>query len=427
MADKTGHVARLKGSLLISRDFGILVVALMVVSLGFGLLAPIIPDLARKLGITDGAMGGIFALFAVAYVLAMPPSGYLTDRLGRKTMLISGIAIFGCTTLMLAFITDALQFAILRSLEGVGAAMTAPSAFALVIDLVPEEKRATAMGVEGTAQVLGIFGGPAVGGFVAGEINFYYPFYVGAALAFICCIIVYMVKEPPVKMHQEHPSLLTMFGAWKRNVEENRKLVALTARGLVMGVVQGLWNLGLILFWYDRIGMTYTEVGIAISIGTAVMASGTIYFGTLADKHGKMPFILVGGALMASGLGVMAFAQELIHVYLLMIVMDLGAAMSNPSVGALLADVMLKEERGRVMGAYQTVQGIGNIIGFTALGVVYEVISPEAPIMMCAAALALATLIMAVFVRERRAVPGGPCASDTSRSAPVVSKPNEKD
>jgi MFS family permease len=236
-----------------------------------------------------------------------------------------------------------------------------------------------------------------------------------------------MVKEPPVKKHQEHPSLLTMFGAWKRNVDENRKLVALTARGLVMGVVQGLWNLGLILFWYDRIGMTYTEVGIAISIGTAVMASGTIYFGTLADKHGKMPFILAGGALMASGLGAMAFAQELIHVYLLMIVMDLGAAMSNPSVGALLADVMLKEERGRVMGAYQTVQGLGNIIGFTALGVVYDVISPEAPIVMCAAALALATLIMAVFVRERKAVPGGACAQDASRSAPVVSEPGGKD
>jgi len=413
-------LARLKNSLLISRDFGILVVALMVVSLGFGLLAPIIPDLARKLGISDGEMGGIFALFAVAYVLAMPPSGYLTDRLGRKAMLISGIAVFGCTTLLLAFITDAFQFAVLRSLEGVGAAMTAPSAFALVIDLVPEEKRATAMGVEGTAQVLGVLGGPAVGGFVAGEINFYYPFYVGAALAFVCCIIVYLVKEPAVKVTQEHPSLLTMFGAWKRNVEQNRKLVALTVRGLVMGIVQGLWNLGLILFWYDRIGMTYTEVGIAISIGTAVMASGTIYFGTLADKHGKIPFILAGGALMASGLGFMALAESTVHVYLLMIVMDLGAAMSNPSVGALLADVMLKEERGRVMGAYQTVQGVGNIIGFTALGVAYEAISPEAPILMCAVALAVATLIIAVFVRDRRPAGSGPNESEGAKVAAVT-------
>ncbi len=396
---------------LLTGDFATLVVALAVVSLGFGLLVPITPDLARSLGISDGQMGGIFALFAVTYVLALPPSGYLTDRVGRKAMLLSGIAVFGFTTLALAFVTDALQFAVLRGLEGVGAAMTAPSAFALVVDLVPEDKRASAMGIEGTAQVLGILGGPAVGGFVAGEIDFYYPFYVGAALSFLCCAIVYRIHEPPVRESQEHPSILTMFGAWKRNVEQNRKLVALTVRGLVMGIVQGLWNLGLILFWYDRIHMSYTEVGIAVSIGTGVMAAGTFYFGTLADKYGKIPFILTGGALMAAGLGIMTLASEVMHVYILMVVMDLGAAMSNPSVGALLADVMLKEERGRVMGAYQTVQGIGNIIGFTALGVVYELVSPEAPMVICSAALVVATLIIAVYVRERPVHHGLPDAT----------------
>lgn len=405
------RLRKAKSTFLISRDFGILVAAIMVVSLGFGLLAPIIPDLARKLGISDAEMGGIFALFAVTYVLAMPPSGYLTDRIGRKAMLISGIAIFGATTLLLAFITDALQFAAVRALEGVGAAMTAPSAFALVVDLVPEDKRATAMGVEGTAQLIGVFMGPAVGGFIAGEINFYYPFYVGGALAFVCLAIVYTIHEPKTTRPREHPSLLTMFGAWRRNMEHDRNLVALTTRGLVMGIVQGLWNLGLILFWYDRISMSYTEVGIAISVGTAVMAAGTLYFGTLADKYGRIPFILMGGAIMAAGLGVMSVAQTVLHVYILVAIMDFGAAMSNPAVGALLADTMLKEERGRVMGAYQTVQGIGSIIGFTALGVAYEMISPEAPILMCTVALAIATLIIALFVREakpsRREAPAG--------------------
>jgi MFS family permease len=400
MAEAKGRGSRARSSLFLSRDFGILVMALAVVSLGFGLLAPIVPQLAARLGMSEGEMGGVFALFSVAFVLALPPAGYLTDRVGRKTMLVSGIMVFASTTLLMAFITDALQFAVLRTLEGVGAAMTAPSAFALVVDLVPADKRATAMGIEGTAQTLGIFGGPAIGGFVAGEINFYYPFYVGAALAFACSAVVMLVREPEVKGSQEHPSLLTMFGAWKRNAEQNRKLSALTVRGLVMGIVQGLWNLGLLLYMYDRIGMTETEVGIALSLGTGAMAAGTLYFGKMADKHGRLPFLLGGGALMAAGLGMVVFATDVVHIYILMVVMDLGGAMSNPSVGALLADVMMKEERGRVMGAYQTVQGIGNIIGFSALGFAYEAISPEAPIVMCTLALAVATGIIAVFVRE---------------------------
>jgi len=65
-----------------------------------------------------------------------------------------------------------------------------------------------------------------------------------------------------------------------------------------------------------------------------------------------------------------------------------------------LADVMAKEERGRVMGAYQTVQGVGNIVGFSALGVMYERISPKAPIIAGAGALAAATSIIALFVGE---------------------------
>lgn len=395
----------LRASIFMSRDFSILIFAEIVVGLGFGLLAPIVPKFIEILNIQEAEMGILYALFAVSFVLAMPPSGYLADRIGRKKMLIGGVLLFGITTLALAFINAPWQFAILRIFEGVGAAMAAPAGFALTIDLVPAEKRATALAAVGTAETIGIFAGPAIGGFVAGQINFYYPMYVGAALSFACAYILSLIHEPPIGEMAEKSSLLTMFGAWKRNVEQNRKLIALTTRGLVMGVVQGLWNLGLIWFWYYKVGMDPTEVGVAISIGTVVMALGTIPFGALSDKHGRVPFILMGGSLMVSGLALMALVTDVWQVFLLVAIQEFGAAMSNPSVGALLADVMLKEERGRVMGAYQTVVGIGNIIGYTVLGVVYQEVSPEAPIYLGAIALAFATAIVAVFVRERAQSP----------------------
>jgi MFS family permease len=395
---------RIRGSIFLSRDFSILLFALVVVSLGFGLMGPLLPEFRLILGISESTMGTLYALFAVAFVVAMPPSGYLVDRVGRKTMLVSGIVLFGFTTLALVFIRTPLEFAILRTLEGVGAAMTAPAAFALTVDLVPEHKRATALAATGTAELLGALAGPSVGGLVAGQFDFYYPFYVGAGAAFVCAAIVYMINEPKGAKMEERASLLTMFGAWKRNVEQNRKLVALTARGLVMGIVQGLFNLGLLWFWRDEIHMTLTEIGIAMSIGIAVMAVGSLPFGALSDKHGRVPFILMGGALMTVSLGLMAVVDSVWQVFVLVAIQDFGASMSNPSVGALLADVMSKDERGRVMGAYQTVLGIGNIIGFTVLGFVYDAVSPEAPILLCTAALAIATAIIALFVREPKRV-----------------------
>jgi len=99
------------------------------------------------------------------------------------------------------------------------------------------------------------------------------------------------------------------------------------------------------------------------------------------------------------------FAGNMWNVFLLVAISDFGAAMSNPAVGAMLADVMSKEERGRVMGAYQMIQGIGLIIGFLALGWVYDAISPEMPIILCSIALTAATLIIAVFVAETHAAP----------------------
>jgi len=394
---------KIVSALAISRDFSILLLSLAVVSLGFGILTPIMPKFAgENLGMSEFEMGLAYASFAVSFAFFMLPAGYWADKVGRKQMIVSGILIFAMTTLALAFITDKYQFVALRVLEGIGAAMVTPAAFALTVDLVPESKRGVAMGAEGTAQLLGGLGGPGLGGFLAGEIGLYYPFYIAAALAVICAALTMNIRSPEVRVTEKNPTLFSMFKSWKRNAAENKALWAVTTRGFVMGVVQGLWNLGLILFWYDRIQMTLTEVGLAITTGMLVMVLATIPFGMMSDKHGRRPFMIIGGVIMVLGLGLNVIITEVWQVFVLVSVEMFGAAMSNPSVGAMLADVMLEEERGRVMGAYQMIVGIGNIVGFVTVGWMYEVMSPETPIIVCTVALAVATAIIVLFVGETR-------------------------
>jgi len=397
----TSGLGKIRETFALSRDFAVLVSALVIVSLGFGLLSPLMPTFGEILGMSPAALGGAYSLFSFAFVFALPPAGLLADQVGRKRMISSGVLLFGVTTFALVLITEPYQFALLRILEGIGAAMVTPAAFALTLDIVPEGKRGVAMGTEGTAQLLGGLAGPAMGGFVAGEIDFYMPFYFAAILAVVCAVIVMFIREPKIhRSKDEKISLWTMFSAWKKNASENSALLPLTIRGSVMGIVQGLWLLGLILFWQYELGMTLTEIGLVMSIGMATMVIGTIPFGMMSDKYGRKRFIILGGALMAGGLMAMAFASEMWHVIVLVVISEFGAAVSNPSVGAMLGDVMNQKERGRVMGAYQTVQGIGNIVGFSALGLIYEWISPESPIIMCAVALAAATAIIALFVDE---------------------------
>lgn len=390
-------------ALAISRDFSILMLSLAVVSLGFGILSPIMPKFAQQnLNMDAAQLGTTYSLFALSFALGMIPAGYLADRVGRKPLIIAGTLMFSMTTYGLVFISTPLQFAFLRVLEGLGAALVTPAAFALTIDLVPENKRGVAMGAEGTAQLLGGFGGPGLGGILAGQLGFYYPFYIAAGLAAACACVVFLIKEPGTRLFDEKSSVLSMFGAWKRNFQQNKALAAVTTRGFVMGVVQGLWNLGLILYWYDRLKMSETDVGIAISVELLAMLLGTLPFGAMSDIHGRRPFILIGGSLMVAGLLFNVWVREVWMVFVLMAISGFGGAMSNPSIGAMLADVMIPAERGRVMGAYQMIQGFGNIIGFFALGYIYDVVSPEAPIVLCSAALAVATLIIAIFVHEKQ-------------------------
>lgn len=392
---------RIREAFALSRDFSVIVLALIVVSLGFGLLSPLLPSFGERLGMTESELGAAYSLFPFAFVFALPPAGLMADKVGRKRMIMSGVLLFGVTTFAMVLITEPYQFALLRALEGVGAAMVTPAAFALTLDVVPEGKRGVAMGAEGTAQLLGGLAGPALGGTIAGEIDFYVPFYLAAFLSVACAFIVSFIHEP--KMHRatdERISIMTMFGAWVRNAAQNSALLPLTIRGFVMGIVQGLWALGLIYFWQYELDMSLTEVGLALSLGMAVMAVGTIPFGMMSDKYGRKPFIITGGVLMAGGLAAMAFVTDIWQVYALVAFSEFGAAMSNPSVGAMLGDAMNPKERGRVMGAYQTVQGIGNIVGFSALGLMYEKISPGAPILACSGALMAATLIIALFVSE---------------------------
>jgi len=389
--------------LAISRDFTILLVSLAVIGLGFGILGPIMPRLAEdRLHMSSSAMGLAYSMFAVSMVVFMLPAGYWADKVGRKPVMVVGVVMFGVTTLMLAFITDAYQFALLRFVEGIGAALATPAAFALTADIVPESKRGIAMGAEGTAELLGAMGGPGLGGILASELGLNYPFYVGAALALICALLILRIRAPKIVLTEKKPSMFAIFQSWKRNAVHNRSLYAVSVRAGVMGVVQGLWNLGLLLYWDDEIGLDPAQIGIALSVGALAMMLGTIPAGALTDRIGRRPNMIVGGTMMVFGLSLNLVATDFWHILIIVAISDIAGAISNPAVGAMLADIMLEEERGRVMGAYHVFQGTGNIVGFVLLGFLYGAVSHESPIILCSIMLAIATGIITVFVAETR-------------------------
>lgn len=384
-----------------SRNLNILLASIIVVNLGFGILAPIMPKFAtNNLNMDEATLGFAYSLYSLAYIIGLLPAGLVSDRIGCKFCISSGVLIFGVTTYLMIHAQNSLEFGILRTLEGFGASLVSPTVFALTVNLAPKENKAVVLGALGTAESIGALGGPGIGGLLAANLGIYSPFYVTAAISVCCAVLVLTIDDS----HAEHvarskPARFSM-KKWREGIRCNRIVVALTFRGFIMGIVTALWDLGLILFWYSRIHMNETEVGVLLTIGAIVSAIAIIPFGTCSDRYGRRGLILAGGLAMSVGVGLNIIAFDFWSVCIFVIIAELGTAMSNPSIGATFADLIENGKMGSMMGTYLMVKGIGTVFGFSALGLLFVGVGPEIPLLTCCIAIAAATLIVFLFVPE---------------------------
>lgn len=139
----------------------------MIVNLGFGMFTPILPQYANLLGIDATVLSYVYSLYNVALIVCLIPAGVMADRLGRVKTIVIGMILFAVSSLMLAFVKDLTQFAIARTIEGVGSALATPAVFALTADLAPTDRRGSGMGFTATLETVGYLASPTVGGIIA--------------------------------------------------------------------------------------------------------------------------------------------------------------------------------------------------------------------------------------------------------------------
>jgi DHA1 family multidrug resistance protein-like MFS transporter len=158
------------------RSMIILFLTMFIIMVGFGVIMPILPFYAEKMGASATDLGLLFASYSVVQFIFSPIWGQMSDRVGRKPMILLGLVGFGISFLLFGVATSLWMLFAARILGGILSAATLPTVMAYIADTTDEKGRGGGMGILGAAMGMGITFGPVIGGFL-GEHSPSLPFY----------------------------------------------------------------------------------------------------------------------------------------------------------------------------------------------------------------------------------------------------------
>lgn len=336
-------------------------------ALGIGLVVPIVPRLVQQLsGQTPSgasfAVGALVATFALAQLIASPLLGGLSDRFGRRPVILMSLSGYTLNYFLLAWAPSLGWLYLGRALAGSMAANTAAST-AYIADVTPPADRARRFGLVGATFSFGFVIGPALGG-ALGSVDLRLPFLVAAGLG--CCNVLFGLLVLPESLPRE----LRQPFSWKGSnpVAALRMLRADPALGNLAAAWSCLWfGLGtlqtvFVLSTISRFGWNTVQNGLSLGL---VGICGAVVQGFLVRRVvarlGERRAAMVGFALSAFAYCLIAFATRGWMIYVAVAVQAFGN-LANPAVRALISQAAGPQRQGRVMGALSSVEGLTAIV-----------------------------------------------------------------
>lgn len=343
-------------------------ITLLLDVIGIGLIIPVFPQLIEQLiggNISQASQwsGWLTFAYAIMQFICAPIIGNLSDKYGRRPVLLLSLLGFGIDYIFLALAPTIWWLFVGRIIAGVfGASMTTATAY--IADISTKENRAQNFGMIGAAFGVGFIIGPALGGLL-GEIGPRVPFVAAAILTFVNVIYGYFVL--PESLDKEHRRAFE----WRRanplgSLMQLRKykglgglIIALVFLYIASHSVQSTWtfiNIEKFNWSTSMIGISLTVVGVLV----AAVQGGLIRF--INPKLGNERSIYVGFLLYAIGLFLFAFASESWMMFAFLVPYCLGG-IAGPALQAIMSGNVPQNEQGELQGALTSLMSVTAIIG----------------------------------------------------------------
>lgn len=382
-----------------SRNLLIVALVAVVNSIGYGIIIPLLYSYSHKFGLTDFQNGLLFAIFSLCSFLSNPIIGRLSDKYGRKPLLVISLAGTAASFFMTAFAPSALFLFLARALDGITAG-NIPVIAAVISDTTDEKSRAKGFGILGAAFGFGFFFGPAISAVTVG-MGESLPFIIAGAIAALS-VLVTMIFLPETNAHMGQVKKGKLFD------------IPLLIRTLVHPAVGRtlqislLYNtaFGILIFAYQPflvkvIGIGPREISLIFTmIGVIGIIAQTLLIQRTVKKFGDLrPFTIAFFFLTLAFIAY--FFSRSLTSYLIIVIFF---ATANSFIGPLLQTILSKQtdmkSQGSIQGLNASYMSIGNIIGPIIGGIVAQQISIPAPFLLAAVFTAIC-FIMSLREKEK--------------------------
>ena len=397
----------------------ILVTALLDV-MSMGIIIPVLPQLIEELAGSTSAIGlwnGLFvAMWASMQFLCSPVIGSLSDRFGRRPVILISVAGLALDFLLMALAPSLWWLAIGRILGGITSS-SFTSTFAYMADVTPPEKRARGYGLIGAAFSGGFVAGPLLGG-VLGEISLRAPFWVAAALsgmAFLYGLFVLPESLDPAKRMAFSWRRANPFGAL-RLLRSHPDLSGLAGVNFLLHFGHHLFSAVFVLYAGERYGWGPWQVGAVLAlVGAIDMCVQGLLVGPVVKRLGDRQTMVIGLTFGAIGLAAMGLAPT---GWLFVVAMFPSAlwGLAMPTIQSLMTRRVSESEQGQLQGANNSVGSVAGIMSPLFFGAVYSASVGEDPALPCIGS----AYLMAAAVLAAGAVLGW--ATGRRRDAPLLDK-----
>jgi len=362
-----------------SRQFWLLVLSRFIDQLGGALIFPFLTlYITQKFGVGMTEVGVIFGIVAVAGFVGNVIGGALTDRLGRKGMVIFGLLTSAFVNLLLAFVSDIRVIYVGALFIGLFGNAGGPAAQAMVADLLPEQKRAQGFGILRVIFNLAVTIGPAIGGFLATR-SYLLLFICDAVSSTITAIIVALAireTKPELAEGEAEETMAQTFGGYA-DVLRNVPFILFVGAYILLTFVYMQMNTTLGVYLRDTHGVPEQGFGYILSLNAAMVVLFQFAITRRIAKYRPLIIMAVGTLLYAIGFGMYGFVSTYSLFVAAMVVITIGEMLVAPVSQALAAKFAPEDMRGRYMAIFGISGAIPFAVGPLLAGMIMDNVDPR--------------------------------------------------
>ena len=347
----------------------ILFLVMFMVMAGFGIIIPVLPFLVEDMGATPTELGLLMSVYSLMQFIFAPLWGRISDRFGRKPVMLLGIAGLSISFFMTASADALWVLFAARIIGGILSSANMPTAMAYVADITTDEDRSKGMGIIGAATGLGFVFGPAIGGIFSG-ISLTTPFYIAGSISIITMFLVaFLLKESlPEEQRGNHSSAGRSF----KNALRGPHMIIFVLQ-LIMTLSMAGLEATFAYFAAVKADLDAVQLGyifMIMGLGSAIVQGGLI--GPMTKKFGEAAVIRAGMSISAIGFLLVLFADNFCKSALFLTIFSIGNGVIRPSLSSLLTKGATGGH-GSATGMLSSFDSLGRIIGPTAGGWLFSV------------------------------------------------------